>query len=84
MATHSNILAWGIPWTEDPGWLQSTGSQVSDMTERLSTQPTLVSKNPVLEVRCGIQDVCTTGFQEGALHRTHLFDEPDHVDNSRA
>ena len=27
MATHSNILAWKIPWTEDPGWLQSMGSQ---------------------------------------------------------
>ena len=26
-ATHSNILAWRIPWTEDPGGLQSTGSQ---------------------------------------------------------
>ena len=23
MATHSNILAWKIPWTEEPGWLQS-------------------------------------------------------------
>ena len=27
MATHSNILAWRIPWTEEPGGLQSTGSQ---------------------------------------------------------
>ena len=25
--THSSILAWRIPWTEDPGRLQSTGSQ---------------------------------------------------------
>ena len=25
MATHSNILAWRIPWTEEPGGLQSTG-----------------------------------------------------------
>ena len=25
-ATHSNILAWKIPWTEEPGWLQSMGS----------------------------------------------------------
>ena len=28
MATHSIILAWRIPWTEEPGGLQSTGSQV--------------------------------------------------------
>ena len=27
MATHSSILAWGFPWTEEPGWLQSKGSQ---------------------------------------------------------
>ena len=27
MATHSNILAWRIPWTEEPGGLQSTRSQ---------------------------------------------------------
>ena len=29
MATHSTILAWEIPWTEEPGGLQSTGSQKS-------------------------------------------------------
>ena len=29
MATHSSIRAWRIPWTEEPGWLQSTGSQKS-------------------------------------------------------
>ena len=27
MATHSGFLAWRIPWTEEPGGLQSTGSQ---------------------------------------------------------
>ena len=27
MATHSSILAWRIPWTEEPGGLQSKGSQ---------------------------------------------------------
>ena len=25
MATHSSILAWKSPWTEEPGWLQSMG-----------------------------------------------------------
>ena len=33
MATHSNILAWRIPWTEEPGGLQSVGSQELDTTE---------------------------------------------------
>ena len=32
MATHSSILAWKIPWTEEPGRLQSMGSQELDMT----------------------------------------------------
>ena len=37
MATHSSILAKEIPWTEEPGGLQSMGSQKeSDMTEQLS------------------------------------------------
>ena len=27
MATHSGILVWKIPWTEEPVWLQSMGSQ---------------------------------------------------------
>ena len=27
MATHSSIIAWRTPWTEEPGRLQSTGSQ---------------------------------------------------------
>ena len=30
MATHSSILAWGIPWTEEPGRLQSMVSQRVD------------------------------------------------------
>ena len=36
MATHSSILAWRIPWTEEPGRLQSIGSQRLDVTEWLS------------------------------------------------
>ena len=32
MATHSSIIAWEIPLTEEPGRLQSTGSQELDMT----------------------------------------------------
>ena len=35
MATHSSILAWRIPWTEEPGGLQSMGHQELDTTERL-------------------------------------------------
>ena len=32
MATHSSILAWRIPWAEEPGGLWTMGSQESDTT----------------------------------------------------
>ena len=41
MATHSSILAWRIPWTEEPGRLQSFGLQDSDMNEGLILSPPL-------------------------------------------
>ena len=36
MATHSSILVWRIPWTEEPGIYSSWGRRESDMTERLT------------------------------------------------
>ena len=39
MATHSSILAWRIPWTEEPDGLQSMGLQ-RDMMERLMSTTT--------------------------------------------
>ena len=33
MATHSSVLAWKIPWTEEPGALRSMGSQRAGQTE---------------------------------------------------
>ena len=59
MATHSSILAWRIPWTEEPGGLQSKGSQESDMTERLNqihSREALVGADTGtsrMRVRCG-------------------------------
>ena len=35
VATHSSILAWRIPWTEEPGGLYAWGRKESDTTERL-------------------------------------------------
>ena len=35
MASHYSILAWKIPWMEEPGGLQSMGLEESDMTEGL-------------------------------------------------
>ena len=36
MAAHSSILAWRIPWTEEPGGLHPWGQKESDVTERLT------------------------------------------------
>ena len=36
MATHSSLLAWEIPWTEEPGGLRSGGHEDSDTTEQLN------------------------------------------------
>ena len=45
MVTHSSILAWRIPWTEEPGVVQSTGSQrVRHDYERAQTHEILASK----------------------------------------
>ena len=44
MATHSSILAWKIPWTEEPGRLQSMGLQNSQT--RLSQQTAMSDPNP--------------------------------------
>ena len=38
MATHSSILAWRIPWTEEPGGYSPWGHKESDATEQLSTE----------------------------------------------
>ena len=43
VATHSSILAWEIPWTEEPGGLQSIGSQKSQTQLSSSTARHLVS-----------------------------------------
>ena len=43
MAIHSSIVAWRISWTEEPGRLQSMGSQESDMTEQLNTHILIIS-----------------------------------------
>ena len=43
MATHSSILAWRIPWTEEPGRIQSIGSQKKIRQNLATTQNTIFS-----------------------------------------
>ena len=50
MATHSSILAWRIPWTEEPGRLQCIVSQESDTTQQLN------HKSPEVEWVSGAVD----------------------------
>ena len=49
MATHSSILAWEIPWTEEPGRLQSIGSQrvEHDLVTKLNQNQILLHENKV-------------------------------------
>ena len=50
MATHSSILAWRIPWTEEPGRLQPMGSQRVGHKEQLSALKIINEKGrPCLE-----------------------------------
>ena len=46
MATHSSILAWEIPWTEEPAGLESTGHKELNRTEHRHTLP------PVIRTQC--------------------------------
>ena len=41
MATHSSILAWRIPWTEEPGGIQSYEVAESDTTEQVNNNKAL-------------------------------------------
>ena len=75
MATHSSILAWVIPWTEEPGRLQSTASQesqtrpskqqqrnkipFSDGNEPMVAAHNIVDKSHMLDIEQQIQRVYT-------------------------
>ena len=54
MATHSSILTWRIPWAEEPGGLQSTGSQRvrGDRATQHSTAQEVLSCSTALSHRC--------------------------------
>ena len=79
MATHSSILAWRTPWTEEPGGLQSMGLQRvgQDTTEQLTLSLHFHS-SPTTRGRNTLRVVCFS-FPQGkfmlgdeSIH-THLF-----------
>ena len=45
MATHSSILGWEIPWTEEPGGLSPWGRKESDTTEQLKMEMLFIIVN---------------------------------------
>ena len=86
MAICSSIVAWKIPWTEEPGRLQSMGSQESDTTEpardfgekNIPGKKTSKCKDPEAGVEPG-----TIGEQQGAMEpggRTKWDVETDQTD----
>ena len=62
MATHSSILAWKIPWTEEFGGLQSQGGKESDTTE---TEPDICVSSSTLQAHC----ISPVPFTKQALHK---------------
>ena len=50
MTPHSSILAWRIPWTQEPGGLQSIGSQSQTQLKRLSTH--IATKTQCSQNKC--------------------------------
>ena len=58
MATHSYILAWEIPWTEEPGGLQSMGLQGvghDSATGHIDTRTINISSTLIADVKYTIQ-----------------------------
>ena len=53
MATHSSTPAWKIPWSEEPGRLQSTGGKDSDTTERLQFTSLHKMLKKLTQYHCG-------------------------------
>ena len=47
MATHSSILAWEIPWTEEPGGLHPWGRKESDMLSERAPAQEVSPENPL-------------------------------------
>ena len=60
MATHSSILAWSSPWAEEPGRLQSMGSQSWTRLKGLSTQAGTKACSDVT----GHESIPVTSFSE--------------------
>ena len=73
MATHSSILAWRIPWTEESGGLQSTGLQRAGHDWATNTHTYLPEKDTIIVIRDGSKSVrilclCVMGREWDYVH----------------
>ena len=72
MATHSSILAWRIPWTEEPGGLYSPrGRKESDTTERLDLTYEAGSDENEVTLGAHVAVVCKRGTHPGNKHTSN-------------
>ena len=65
MATHSSILAWEIPWMEEPGGLQSTGSQ--RVRHDWVTSLSLHSAGEASQAAQWLKNPATNAWDEGSV-----------------
>ena len=75
MATHSSSLVWRIPWTEEPGGLQSRGLQRAGMTERLNTHTHTYTHT---HTHTHIHSYSTCRMLYGSQVAV-MFHDPDHI-----
>ena len=73
MATHSSVLTWRIPWIEEPGGLQSTGSQSQIRLKQPSTHATC-HERPALASHCSLGKAHEVKVK--SLSRVRLFAPP--------
>ena len=78
MATHSSTLAWKIPWTEEPGRLQSIGvakswTQLSDFTGHRSCQKYSCREKNLHAIHENFKLLLTTGKFYFFLRKSQLF-----------
>ena len=67
MATHSSILAWKIPWMEEPGRLQSMGSQ--RIGHNLATKQQMLCKTAKLET--ALKELIVEGVKQNIYTRSY-------------
>ena len=76
MATYFSILAWRIPWTEEPGGLQSMGVTESDTTERLNFHFNLIILRFILVEKSAKAHSFSLLYRtqvDGCLNYSHFF-----------